>query len=77
MDIINFETMADDVLSATDFTVHRFLDGKYGSKTDVVIIGIDSILNMKRLEVTLANSHISLLLYLNQKMTLIFLKTLE
>jgi hypothetical protein len=43
MDIINFETMADELLAKTDHTVHRFLDGKYNSATDVVIIGIDSI----------------------------------
>jgi len=43
MDIINFETMADDILATTNHTVHRFLDGKFNPKTDVVIIGIDSI----------------------------------
>jgi hypothetical protein len=43
MDVINFETMADEILATTEHTIHRFLDGKYGAKTDVVIIGIDSI----------------------------------
>ena len=43
MEIINFESIVDEILSDSPFTVHRFLDGKFKSEADVVIIGIDTI----------------------------------